>query len=68
MYCLFPVPYLSTNLCGREVIIQLTSLFDLLTALLEFLALEGARLGSLFSKREGLQPFILINYTYSMHN
>jgi len=35
------------------LVIQLTSQFDYLTALLEYLNLEGASLSSLFSKSEG---------------
>jgi len=37
----------------RVLVIQLTSLFDFLTALLEYLDLEDVRLCSLFSKSEG---------------
>ena len=54
MYCLFPIPYSSaqTDAGGRWLLIISYTVdyqFDYLTALLEYLDLEGARLSSLFS-------------------
>ena len=51
------------------LVIQLISQFDFLTALLEYLDLEGARFCNLFCKSEGT-PCLSIAHqiTYSMHN
>ena len=59
IYCLFPVPYFSTNWCKRRwlLIIIIIYAVDLLTALLEYLDLEGARLCCLLSKNQLLMVY-----------